>query len=76
MDSSQEMGHPISSPKKMDKFYQDLGKGVGGLRVQPFPGDVTRRMAPGYRNPAGSWVTSGSAFCTGEHKIANMGRRR
>ena len=27
------MGHPISSPKKMDKFYLDPGKGVGGLRV-------------------------------------------
>ena len=76
MGSSQEMGHPISSPKKMDKFYRDPGKGVGRLRVQPCPGDVTRRTALGYRNPAGGWVTSGSTFCTEEDKNANAGARR
>ena len=38
MDSRQEMGHPISSSKKMDKFYQDPGRGLDGLRVQPLPG--------------------------------------
>ena len=44
---SQEMGHPISCPKKMAKFYRDPEKGVGGLQVQPFPGAVPDGRLPG-----------------------------
>ena len=70
------MGHPISSAKTMDKFCQEPEKGVGGLRVQPFPGTDNRRMAFGLRNPAGGWVTPGCAVHTEEYKNTNAGARR
>ena len=74
MDSSQEMDHPISSPRRRPSSTETRER--SGWPLGPtFPSSKTRRKAPGYRNSAGGWITSRSAFRTEEDKIANTGRR-